>query len=102
MIRIHKKKAQLSLLILSVTFVFIFAVPSFTYDAFWHENEGIYLPFALLFGGSYLYAFSSYAKAKGYSGIAGILLSFFFLLGLIILVLLKDKTQRPEFAVLKD
>lgn len=102
MIRNHKKKAQVSLLILFAIFAFLLAVPYFTYDRFWHDNEGIYLPFALLFGGSYLYTFSSYAKAKRYSGVTGILLFFFFLLGLIILVLLKNKTRQPEMATLKN
>lgn len=42
-------------------------------------------------GIAFFYAFWAYAKAKGYSGAIGLLLPLLSLIGLIILVVLKDK-----------
>ncbi len=46
--------------------------------------------------GSFWYAFWAFAKAKGYSGFLGLVLPIFSILGLIILVSLRDKHKEGE------
>ena len=43
---------------------------------------------------AYFYAFWAYAKAKGYSGVVGVIAPVFAVIGLVVLALLKDK--HPE------
>ena len=50
------------------------------------------IPMNCIIAITYLYALWNLAKARGYSGYVGILLSVFFLLGIIILFALEDKT----------
>ena len=56
----------------------------------------ISIPMVCIIAISYLYSLWNLAKAKGYSGFVGILLSAFFLLGAIILFKLEDKTVKKD------
>lgn len=56
----------------------------------------IQLTLIILLTGSYWYACWAFAKAKGYSGFVGLMLPIFSILGLIVLIALRDKHKIDE------
>ena len=60
----------------------------------WESGDAMGISIMLACIGSFWFAFWAYAKGKGYSGWLGIVLPLFSVIGLIVLVVLKDK--HPE------
>lgn len=79
----HKKQGNISAGICLVSLVGITVFPSTSAIVLY----AVFIP-------TYLFTFWSYAKAKGYSGVVGIVLPCLSIIGLIILAVLKDK--HPE------
>jgi predicted membrane-bound mannosyltransferase len=92
MLREYTKKTNIAaaVWICSVVAVFV-ALELASGQTVWDSPNRIPMPILLVNLGAYLYFFWSYAKAKGYWGLLGVVLSVFAVVGLIILVVLKDK-----------
>ena len=85
----YRKKAIISvLIIISVSFL----VPLLI------QHTGKEWPMILLIFGTlaYYYTFISLSKGKGYSCVLGIALSFLSLIGVIVLLVLRDKTKLKD------
>ena len=76
-------------------------IPMWNAPDFWNDYRLVNLVLALGYVGSYFYVFWVTAKGKGYAGWIGLLLAVFSILGIAILIFLKDrhKGESSEAAI---
>jgi hypothetical protein len=84
-----------------VASVLAVAVPIWVAPDFWDDHAVVNLILALAFVGSFFYTCWATAKGKGYAAWIGLVLPIFSILGIAILILLKDKHKGESFEVAK-
>lgn len=87
----YKKRANVAGIAFLASLGLLVAFPVLVDGRFWHDHPLPYLPLVIVFSLSFWYWFWATAKAKGYAGWVGLILPFFSVVGLLILLLLKDK-----------
>jgi glycerol-3-phosphate acyltransferase PlsY len=97
MIREYKKKTAIAAAVCLCSLVAIVVMlPPAGSGGAWDEPGRIAtLPLVICIG-AYFYAFWACAKGKGYPGVLGLLLPLLSVVGLIVVIVLKDKNRSPS------
>jgi hypothetical protein len=97
MIREYKKKTAIAAAVCICSLVAIVVMlPPAGSDAGWDAPGRIATPPLFIGIGAYFYAFWACAKGKGYPGVLGLLLTLLSVVGVLIMVVLKDKNPTPS------
>ena len=92
----YKKQANISAGVWLITLILLIAVIQSTKGNMWESGDVGGIALLITNIGSFWFSFWAYAKAKGYSGLVGLVLPLLSVLGLVILAMLRDK--HPESA----
>ncbi|HYS84975.1 MAG TPA: hypothetical protein VEN78_08235 [Bradyrhizobium sp.] len=92
----YKRKANIAAGIWLVSLVPFVIVLSTAKGNIWETGNVLGITVAVTNVAAFWYAFWSFAKAKGYSGALGVVLPLFSVLGLIVLISLRDKHKETE------
>jgi drug/metabolite transporter (DMT)-like permease len=88
----YVRKSNIAAIVWAVGLVLAIAIHLMVHSSEDNMPKSVVLFLGVVVALAWWYGLYAYAKAKGYPGIVGILLSLFSIIGLAILLFLKDKT----------